>query len=134
MIEKPYVPLAGVAVPGPLIGREELVTPAPLNGDPDLLVRALVPDDLGHDLAVNTMAYAPGAALGQVEVHVMEHGLLMLEGSMVYRLGDSWYPVTAGDAIWMGPHCPQWACAYGKGQARYLIYKDWSRDPLGALP
>jgi (S)-ureidoglycine aminohydrolase len=134
LIEKPYVPLAGVAVPEPLIGREALVSPEPLNGDPDLLVRALVPDDPGHDLAVNTMAYAPGAALGQVEVHVMEHGLLMLEGRMVYRLGESWYPVQAGDAIWMAPHCPQWACAYGKGQARYLIYKDWRRDPLGALP
>ena len=28
-----------------------------------------------------------------VEVHVMEHGLLMLEGQGVYRLGDDWYPV-----------------------------------------
>ena len=37
-----------------------------------------------------------------VEIHVMEHGLLMLEGGGIYRLGDSWYPVEAGDFIWMG--------------------------------
>ena len=34
----------------------------------------------------------------------------------------------AGDAIWMGPFCPQWCCAYGTGPAKYLIYKDWNRD------
>ena len=27
-----------------------------------------------------------------VEIHVMEHGLLMLEGGGIYRLGDRWYP------------------------------------------
>ena len=41
-----------------------------------------------------------------VEIHVMEHGLLMLEGGGIYRLGDSWYPVEAGDFIWMAPLLP----------------------------
>jgi len=54
------------------------------------------------------MTYDPGAALSMVEVHVMEHGLLMLEGGGIYKLSDSWYPVEAGDFIWMGPYCPQW--------------------------
>ena len=57
----------------------------------------------------------------------MEHGLLVLAGTLVYRLADHWYPVAAGDAIWMGPFCPQWCCAYGPGPAEYLIYKDWNR-------
>jgi (S)-ureidoglycine aminohydrolase len=60
----------------------------------------------------------------------MEHGLLMLEGQGVYRLGDSWYPVREGDAIWMAPFCPQWFVAMGKGPARYLYYKDVNRDPM----
>ena len=59
-------------------------------------MRALLPDGPEFDLAVNTMAYAPGAALSQVEIHVMEHGLLMLEGGGIYRLGDAWYPVAGG--------------------------------------
>ena len=130
VLEKRYVPRAGVAPPRFAVGREEDVHPAPLLGDEDIQVRALLPDAAQFDLALNTMAYAPGAALSQVEVHVMEHGLLMLEGRMVYRLADAWYQVEAGDAIWMGPFCPQWCCAYGREPARYLIYKDWNRDPL----
>jgi (S)-ureidoglycine aminohydrolase len=78
------------------------------------------------------MVYQPGAALNMVEAHAMEHGLLMLEGGGIYRLGDSWYPVAAGDFIWMGPWCPQWFGAIGKSPAKYLIYKDWNRHPLAA--
>jgi hypothetical protein len=85
---------------------------------------------MNFDFAVNSMVYQPGAALSMVEMHVMEHGLLMLEGGGIYRLGDSWYPVTAGDFIWMGPWCPQWFGAIGKVPAKYLIYKDWNRHPL----
>ena len=99
-------------------------------GDPDLMVRGLLPDTMAFDFAVNTMTYQPGAALRMVEVHVMEHGLLMLEGGGIYRLDDKWYPVTAGDFIWMGPYCPQWFGAIGKTPAKYLIYKDWNRHPL----
>ncbi len=66
-----------------------------------------------------------------VESHVMEHGLLMLSGGGIYRLGEHWYPVKAGDFIWMAPYCPQWFGALGKTAARYLIYKDWNRHPLG---
>ena len=74
----------------------------PLGDDPDLQVKCLLPDEMSYDFAVNTMTYRPGAALSMVEMHVMEHGLMMLEGGGIYRLGDSWYPVTAGDFIWMG--------------------------------
>jgi (S)-ureidoglycine aminohydrolase len=115
----------------PKSGKESEITPEPLAGDPDLQVRRLMPDGREWDFAVNTMTYAPGAALAQVEIHVMEHGLLMLEGGGIYRLGDQWYPVTAGDFIWMAPYCPQWFGAIGKTPAKYLIYKDWRRHPLG---
>jgi (S)-ureidoglycine aminohydrolase len=101
-----------------------------LDNDPALQVKHLLPDTLAFDFAVNTMTYQPGAALSMVEMHVMEHGLVMLEGGGIYRLGDAWYPVTAGDFIWMGPWCPQWFGAIGKVPAKYLIYKDWNRHPL----
>jgi (S)-ureidoglycine aminohydrolase len=101
-----------------------------LDNDPALQVRHLLPDTLAFDFAVNAMTYQPGAALSMVEMHVMEHGLVMLEGGGIYRLGDAWYPVTAGDFIWMGPWCPQWFGAIGKVPAKYLIYKDWNRHPL----
>ena len=97
---------------------------------PSIEVRHLLPDDFAFDFAVNVMTYQPGAALPMVESHVMEHGLLMLTGGGIYRLGDRWYPVKAGDFIWMAPYCLQWFGALGKTPAKYLIYKDWNRSPL----
>jgi (S)-ureidoglycine aminohydrolase len=113
-----------------VIGDEAKIPSEALGGDEDLLVRRLMPDGPNWDFAVNTMTYAPGAALSQVEIHVMEHGLLMLQGGGIYRLGDNWYPVTGGDFIWMAPYCPQWFGALGKTPAKYLIYKDWYRHPI----
>ncbi|MGP0070648.1 MAG: (S)-ureidoglycine aminohydrolase [Bryobacteraceae bacterium] len=127
IIEKEYRPLAGVSAPVGFTGRESDVPATPLLGDEALQVRSLLPDDPSFDFAVNIMTYLPGAALPMVEIHVMEHGLLMLEGGGVYRLGDYWYPVAAGDFIWMAPFCPQWFGALGKTPAKYLIYKDWNR-------
>ena len=130
VIEKPYKQVAGVESPALIVSIEDTVSSHPLNDDPDLQVKCLLPDTMNFDFAVNTMEYQPGAALSMVEMHVMEHGLLMLEGGGIYRLGDSWYPVTAGDFIWMAPWCPQWFGAIGKVPAKYLIYKDWNRHPL----
>jgi (S)-ureidoglycine aminohydrolase len=130
VIEKPYEAEDGAA-PAVAIGNESTILDVPLMGDPALRVRPLMPDGPAYDFAVNTMTYDPGAALSMVEIHVMEHGLLMLEGGGIYRLGDSWYPVEAGDFIWMAPYCPQWFGALGKRPAKYLIYKDWRRHPLG---
>jgi (S)-ureidoglycine aminohydrolase len=129
VIEKSYEPLDGVATPSVNVGREGRVSATRLGNDPWLEVRALLPDDPAFDFRVNTMTYQPGAALPAVEIHVMEHGLLMLEGGGIYRLSDAWYPVQAGDFIWMAPYCPQWFGALGKSPAKYLIYKDWDRHP-----
>lgn len=130
VIEKPYQSLDAVAPPPVLVSHEDRIASHPLGDDPDLQVKCLLPDEMPYDFAVNTMTYRPGSALSMVEMHIMEHGLLMLEGGGIYRLGDSWYPVTAGDFIWMGPWCPQWFGAIGKVPAKYLIYKDWNRHPL----
>ena len=129
VIEKPYEPHG--EPPAAFIGNETAIAPIPLMGDPWVEVRPLIPaGEWSFDFAVNTMTFQPGASLPMVEVHVMEHGLQMLEGGGIYRLGDQWYPATAGDFIWMGPYCPQWFGAIGKTPAKYLIYKDWNRHPL----
>jgi (S)-ureidoglycine aminohydrolase len=130
VIEKRYRALDTGGAPAPIISSEDRVASHALGDDPGLQVKCLLPDEMSFDFAVNTMVYQPGTALSMVEMHVMEHGLIMLEGGGIYRLGDSWYPVTAGDFIWMGPWCPQWFAAIGKVPAKYLIYKDWNRHPL----
>ncbi len=134
VIEKSYQPLASIDPPRAIISSEDAISSQALNDDSNLYVKCLLPDAAQFDFAVNTMVYQPGAALSMVEMHIMEHGLLMLEGGGIYRLGDSWYPVTAGDFIWMGPWCPQWFGALGKVPAKYLIYKDANRHPLSGAP
>ncbi len=131
VIEKPYERIEKAEPARLLVSSEDSISSHALDGDSDLQVRCLLPDEPQFDFAVNTMVYQPGAALSMVEMHVMEHGLIMLEGGGIYRLGDSWYPVRAGDFIWMGPWCPQWFGAIGKLPAKYLIYKNWNRHPLG---
>ena len=132
VIEKPYFKSAAVAPPAGFTGDERTIVPKPLLGDEALQVRVLLPDDTAFDFAVNTMTFQPGASLPMVEIHVMEHGLWMLEGEGIYRLNDHWYPVQAGDFIYMAPYCPQWFCALGKKPAKYLLYKDWNRHPFSS--
>jgi (S)-ureidoglycine aminohydrolase len=127
VIEKPYQALVGIAAPGVLIGGINLSTPQPLLGDTSVQVRPLIPDSPQFDFAVNSMTFEPGGSLPMVESHVMEHGLLMIAGGGIYRLGDCWHSVTNGDFIYMAPYCPQWFCAVGKTPAQYIIYKDWNR-------
>ncbi len=131
VVEKVYERIERTEPPRLIVSSEDAISSHALDGDSDLQVKCLLPDEPPFDFAVNTMVYQPGAALSMVEMHVMEHGLIMLEGGGIYRLGDSWYPVTAGDFIWMGPWCPQWFGAIGKVPAKYLIYKNWNWHPLG---
>jgi (S)-ureidoglycine aminohydrolase len=127
LFQKKFVPLTGVAAPKAIVGEAAKVKGEPFLGDPDARLQVLLPDEPAFDLAVNIFTYQPGATLPFAETHIMEHGLLMLAGQGVYRLEDSWYPVTAGDVIWMAPYCPQWFVAMGKQPASYLYYKDVNR-------
>jgi (S)-ureidoglycine aminohydrolase len=130
LFQKKFAPLEGGKTPAAIIGHAADVPGQPFLGDPDARLQVLLPDLPAFDLAMNIFTYQPGATLPFVETHVMEHGLLMLAGQGVYRLEDSWYPVAAGDAIWMAPFCPQWFVAMGKTPASYLYYKDVNRAAL----
>jgi (S)-ureidoglycine aminohydrolase len=130
LFQKKYVSLLGGTPPSPIFGDAASVKGVPFLGDPAANLQVLLPDEPAFDMAVNVFAYQPGGHLPFVEVHIMEHGLVMLDGQGVYRLEDSWYPVETGDVIWMAPYCAQWFVAMGKKPASYLYYKDVNRAPL----
>lgn len=94
------------------------------------VLHKLLPTSEEYDFNIHVMDFEPGDFLNVKEIHYNQHGLLMLEGRGIYRLGDNWYPVQAGDAIWMAPFVPQWYAALGRTRTRYLLYKDVNRDPL----
>lgn len=93
-------------------------------------LRKLLPQTAPYDFNIHIMDFQPGEYLNVKEVHFNQHGLILLEGRGIYRLGDKWYPVQAGDVIWMAPFVPQWYAALGKTRSRYFLYKDTNRDPL----
>lgn len=129
IFRKPYAWLEGQKPTAFFTGHANDVTATPFLGDPHARLQTLIPDNLAADMAVNVFTYDPGATLPFVETHVMEHGMLFLSGGGVYRLDNDWHPVTAGDAIWIAPYCPQWFIAAGPEPARYIYYKDVNRLP-----
>jgi len=130
VFEKAYVPMEDVTRPAIRIGHLSQIKAEPFLGDEDARLACLLPDDVAFDMAVNVFTYQSGAALPFVESHIMEHGLYMTAGQGIYRLNESWYPVVAGDAIWMAAYCPQWFVAMGKQPAQYIYYKDVNRNHL----
>ena len=133
VFEKRYEPMEGVDAPPAIFGHSGAVAGQPFLGDEDARLQVILPATRDFDMAVNLFTYQPGATLPFVETHVMEHGLLMLDGMGIYRLGGQWYPVAAGDTIWMAPYCPQWFAATGKTSARYIYFKNINRDAMETL-
>ncbi len=82
------------------------------------------------DFEMNIMCYAPGAHFWCVETHVMEHGMVMLQGQALQLLGRDWHELWAGDFVWMGPFVPQQIYATGNEACEYLLYKDVNRDVI----
>lgn len=126
---KVYQRLAGFDTPPVLFGDAAEVAGPPYLNDPALRLQVLLPDNLSFDMAVNIFTYDPGGHLPMVETHIMEHGLLYLQGQGVYMLDHQWYPVKKGDSIWMAPYCQQWFTAMGKEPAVYIYYKNINRFP-----
>jgi (S)-ureidoglycine aminohydrolase len=129
VFKKTYEPLAGQKPLAFFTGNEKEIPETPFLGDKHARFKTLIPDSLATDMAVNIFTYDLGATLPFVETHVMEHGMLFLAGSGIYRLDADRHPVTAGDAIWIAPYCPQWFIADGPSPARYIYYKDVNRMP-----
>jgi (S)-ureidoglycine aminohydrolase len=127
---KKFEPLAGEKTPVVIVGHANAIAGKPFLGHEDARLQVLLPDHPSFDMAVNIFTYDPGATLPFVETHIMEHGLLMLSGQGIYRLGADRHRVAAGDIIWMGSYCPQWFIAQGKTKSSYIYYKDVNRAPL----
>jgi len=130
VFQKQYQALAGQTIPGIITGHARDIKGQPFLGNDDARLQVLLPDLPAFNMAVNIFTYQPDATLPFVETHVMEHGLLMLQGQGIYRLDADHHSVTAGDVIWMASYCPQWFVAKGKTPASYIYYKDVNRAPL----
>ncbi|MCO1603608.1 (S)-ureidoglycine aminohydrolase [Desulfosporosinus nitroreducens] len=94
----------------------------------NVLVRNLLPADLGFDVNFHTLTFHPGGSHPFVETHQQEHGLYFLEGDGVYLIDDKWLPVKEEDFIWFGPYVPQAFYCSSRKNACYIYTKDCNRD------
>ncbi len=119
----------GLPLPEPILSHADAVPVTNHTGAEGRGFQFLLPrGDLRFDFEMNLMWFKPGAHFPDVETHVMEHGLYMLEGQGLYFLGDEWHEIWAGDFIWMGGYCPQQFYPTGFADAAYLLYKNVNRD------
>lgn len=127
-IKRPYEAVSGHAPPAVLFGHRDQVERRLKHTDGRAWQQLLPDEDVGFDMAVNILSFAPGTHFPFVETHIMEHGLYMLHGQGLYLLGRDWHECWEGDFIWMGSYVPQQFYCTGWGEAAYLLYKDINRD------
>lgn len=128
MLRKRYEPASGLAPFKTIHGHESQIAKEIWSENPHSLLQTLLPHHFAFDLAMNIFTFDPGHGLPIVETHVMEHGLLFLQGKGIYFLDGQWMEVEKDDFIWMGPYCPQSFYATGPTPSRYIYYKNVNRD------
>lgn len=128
-VKKRYEAAEGIPAPTAIIGQHQAMPMTNHTGLQGRGFKHLLPiGDLRFDFEMNLMFFQPGVCFPAVETHIMEHGLLMLEGQGLYYLGNSWHEIWVDDFIWMGSFCPQQFYPTGASQSVYLLYKNVNRD------
>jgi (S)-ureidoglycine aminohydrolase len=104
-------------------GHADEVPDTPFQGDASVRVQTLVSGASPAAMAVGMLTFCPGATLPPARDACAESGVMLLSGGGIFRLGEDWHPVAAGDALWISGDCPQWFLAAGPEPARWIYYR-----------
>jgi (S)-ureidoglycine aminohydrolase len=122
-----YTPLAGVE-PRIVYGDVNKIEYRIYDEMENVYIKDLLPTDLGFDMNMHILSFAPGGCHPFVETHVQEHGAYVLEGEGVYLLDNEWMPIKKEDYIWFGPYVSQGAYGVGRENFTYIYSKGCNRD------
>ncbi|WP_417278822.1 (S)-ureidoglycine aminohydrolase [Celeribacter sp.] len=130
-IRKPYFAVEGIDTPPAIVSHRDQLEKINHNGTIGRTWEHMLPfGDLRYDFEVNILSFEPGANFPEIETHINEHGLVMLEGQGMYLLGSDWHEVWQEDFIWMGAYCPQFFYPTGWTRSAYMLYKNVNRDTV----
>jgi len=96
----------------------------------NVFIKDLLPVELGFDMNMHILSFAPGGCHPFVETHVQEHGAYILEGEGCYLLDNEWRMIKQEDFVWFGPFVTQAAYGVGRGSFSYIYSKDCHRDAV----
>ncbi|MCL2580038.1 MAG: (S)-ureidoglycine aminohydrolase [Oscillospiraceae bacterium] len=94
----------------------------------NVLIKDLLPADLGFDMNFHILSFIPGGSHPFIETHVQEHGAYVLSGEGAYYLGGEWCMIKKSDFVWFGPFTTQGAYGVGREPFTYVYSKDCNRD------
>jgi len=84
--------------------------------------------DLGFDMAMNMLSFAPGVTFPRSESHAFEHGAYFLNGRGLFWINGAYYEVHVDDFSYFAPFVPHYVMSHGPETLRYLLYKNVNRD------
>jgi (S)-ureidoglycine aminohydrolase len=96
----------------------------------NVFIKDLLPVDIGFDMNMHILSFAPGGCHPFVETHVQEHGAYILEGQGCYLLDNEWQMIKQNDFVWFGPFVSQAAYGVGRSNFTYIYSKDCHRDVI----
>lgn len=122
-----YIPLAGVSA-YVYSGNVNEMPYIEYEGMSNVFIKDLLPKELGFDMNMHILSFAPGGCHPFVETHVQEHGAYILSGEGMYIMENTWLPIKKDDFMWFGPYVPQGAYGVGREPFAYIYSKDCNRD------
>jgi (S)-ureidoglycine aminohydrolase len=122
-----YIPLEGHKA-FPVYGNVNEIPYREYDGMANVFIKDLLPADIGFDMNMHILSFAPGGCHPFVETHVQEHGAYILEGEGCYLLDNEWRMIKQEDFVWFGPYVTQAAYGVGRSNFTYIYSKDCHRD------
>lgn len=124
-----YIPLEGHSA-HTVVGNANNIEYMDYEGMTNAQSKDLLPsgEDLGFDINMHFLRFAPGASHGYLETHIQQHSMYFLQGKGMYNLDGDWMPLQAGDYVFMDSYVPQGCYGVGTEDYVYIYSKDCNRD------
>ncbi|MBW9849321.1 (S)-ureidoglycine aminohydrolase, partial [Escherichia coli] len=121
LYKRRYIPVEGHA-PWLVSGNDSELERIQYEGMDDVILLDFLPKELGFDMNMHILSFAPGASNGYIETHVQEHGADILSGQGVYNCDNNWSRWKKGEYIFLGAYALKAGYGVGRGDGFSYVY------------